>query len=252
MNHVNGPRFMPVAERRAKAEKRLEALRAQGVTILPERVPGKGTASRVWGTGWTQHVQSLPKIGKGLSRGQIYARNGSILHLEILPGQVKALVMGTEVYEVIIPVLPVSGNVWQEAKDLCIGRVESVQDLYLGKVPKEVMHKLMDFQRGLFPGPKEFSLRCDCAGKKPVCKHAAAVLYGIGSRLDRQPELLFKLRGVKAQDLVSSWAKKLREQVEEKKNILDLEQAKDIFDLDWDEQIRISEVEAKSGDGKQK
>jgi uncharacterized Zn finger protein len=236
MQHADWPRFIPVSERRAKAEERLAALRAQGVDILPERAAGRDMASSVWGMGWCRHMQSLPKIGKHLPRGKIYARNGSIRHLEILPGQIRALVMGTDIYAVNIPVLPLSGNIWQEIKDLCLGRIDDVQDVYLGKLPSDVMDKLMNGQKGIFPGSKEFSLRCECSEQKTVCKHASAVLYGAGSRLDQHPELLFTLRGVKAQDLVTSWAKKMRERFEDKKNILDFEQAKDIFDLEWDQE----------------
>ncbi|MDZ7759835.1 MAG: hypothetical protein U5L00_06215 [Desulfovermiculus sp.] len=252
MNRVKWPRFIPGSERRAQAEKRLEALRTQGVTIQPERVTGRDMARTVWGRGWCGHVQSLPKVGKHLPRGQIYARNGSIKHLDILPGQVKALVMGTEVYEVVVRVLPVSGSVWQEAKDLCIGRIDSVQDIYKGNLPDMIMSKLLDSQRGIFPGPKEFSLCCECSERIPVCKHVAAVLYGIGSRLDQKPELLFRWRGVHARDLVSSWTKDLRERFAEKKNILNFEQAKDIFDIEWDDQADIPEIQGMPPDRHEK
>ncbi|MFP4049188.1 MAG: hypothetical protein ACLFT8_04500 [Desulfovermiculus sp.] len=235
MNQGTGPRFLPVSERKARAEKRLDSLRAEGISILPERVTSRDMVHTVWGLGWFRHMKSLPKIGKHLARGQIYARNGSIRHLEIRPGRIRGLVLGTDLYEVVIPVLPLSGNAWQEIKDLCIGRIGSVQEIFQGNVPAEVMTRLFDEQKGICPGPKEFSLRCECAETAPVCKHAAAVLYGAGSRMDQNPELLFKLRGVQVDDLVSSWTKKLRERFEEKRNILDFEQAKDIFDLDWDE-----------------
>ena len=251
MTQVNWPRFIPVSERRAKAEKRMEALRERGVTIQPERVTGPEMACTVWGKGWWRYVQSLPKIGKHLPRGQIYARNGSIRHLEILPGQVRALVVGTEVYEVIMRVLPVRGTVWQEIKDLCLGKISSIQEVYQANLPQEVVDKILDSRRGLFPLPNEFSLHCECSEKAPVCKHKAAVLYGIGSRLDKHPELLFKWRGVKAQDLVTSWAQELRERLGERKHMLSLDQAGDIFGIEWDEQMDISEIGPKSGHGDQ-
>jgi uncharacterized Zn finger protein len=235
MVQKSGPRFIPVFERKAKAEEHLEALRAQGVTIQPERAAGPAMACTIWGQGWCRHMESLPRIGKYLPKGKIYARNGSIRHLEILPGQIKALVMGTQIYKVVILVLPVSGNLWQEVKDLCLGRIESEQDLYTGAIPEDIRARLFDPSRGIFPGPKDFSLHCECTEKAPFCKHAAAALYGAGSRLDQRPELLFKLRGVTVQNLVTSWTKKLKDRFEEKKHILDFEQAKDIFDLEWDE-----------------
>jgi uncharacterized Zn finger protein len=36
-----------------------------------------------------------------------------------------------------------------------------------------------------------------------MCKHVAAVLYGIGARLDKQPELLFRLRELDEKELIA-------------------------------------------------
>ena len=56
---------------------------------------------------------------------------------------------------------------------------------------------------GLFPSPKEIKFNCSCPDWAAMCKHVAAVFYGVGARLDRQPELLFTLRCVDAKDLVA-------------------------------------------------
>ena len=64
------------------------------------------------------------------------------------------------------------------------------------------MERLCRQDRGLFPKPAEIKFKCSCPDSASMCKHIAAVLYGIGSRLDQQPELLFRLRSVNEQDLV--------------------------------------------------
>jgi uncharacterized Zn finger protein len=66
-----------------------------------------------------------------------------------------------------------------------------------------VMKRLTDQKTGLFPSPREIRMACSCPDYSSCCKHLAAVMYGIGSRLDSQPELLFLLRGVDHQELVS-------------------------------------------------
>jgi uncharacterized Zn finger protein len=57
---------------------------------------------------------------------------------------------------------------------------------------------------GLFPQPGEISFSCSCPDVAGMCKHIAAVMYGIGNRLDTQPELLFLLRGTDSADLISA------------------------------------------------
>ena len=50
----------------------------------------------------------------------------------------------------------------------------------------------------------EITLDCDCPDGAVCCKHVAAVLYGIGARLDAEPELFFTLRGVDPQSIISA------------------------------------------------
>ncbi|MDP1563964.1 MAG: SWIM zinc finger family protein, partial [Pirellulaceae bacterium] len=76
-------------------------------------------------------------------------------------------------------------------------------DLLGGKLSNGVMKRLTEKHEGCFPTPKEIKMRCSCPDYSYCCKHIAAVMYGIGNRLDSQPELLFLLRGVDHLDLVS-------------------------------------------------
>jgi uncharacterized Zn finger protein len=59
---------------------------------------------------------------------------------------------------------------------------------------------------GLFPTPNEMEMTCSCPDWADMCKHVAAVLYGIGARLDHQPDLLFRLRQVDHLELIAEAA----------------------------------------------
>ena len=77
-------------------------------------------------------------------------------------------------------------------------------DLLRGKLSDNVMLVVADREDGLFPHPKEISLDCSCPDWATMCKHVAAVLYGVGARLDEHPELLFLLRGVDHEELIAA------------------------------------------------
>lgn len=77
-------------------------------------------------------------------------------------------------------------------------------ELLQGRLSEQVMSIVSDRDNGLFPKPGELKLWCSCPDWAVMCKHVAAVLYGVGSRLDTRPELLFVLRGVDAEELVST------------------------------------------------
>jgi uncharacterized Zn finger protein len=77
-------------------------------------------------------------------------------------------------------------------------------ELLEGRLSSAVMKTAIDRSIGLFPAPKEISLRCSCPDWAEMCKHVAAVMYGVGNRLDKNPELLFTLRHVDALELLAS------------------------------------------------
>jgi uncharacterized Zn finger protein len=204
MFYGNYPRYVPVAERRRNAAKKLAQLgKKRGFTASPVVVEGRTIASTVWGRAWCEHLEGYSDYDSRLPRGRTYVRNGSVVHLELLPGKLKALVSGSELYTVEVTVKPLPPARWKALVESCAGQVASVVELLSGRLSERVMEVLCHREKGLFPSPKEISLRCSCPDWAEMCKHVAAVLYGVGARLDRAPELLFTLRQVEAGELVS-------------------------------------------------
>ncbi len=92
---------------------------------------------------------------------------------------------------------------WKVIKQQSAGKIGSLLELLQGKLSDQVMQIVTDRKEGLFPQPKEISFKCDCPDWAGMCQHIAAVMYGIGARLDASPELLFTLRGVDHQELIA-------------------------------------------------
>jgi uncharacterized Zn finger protein len=107
-------------------------------------------------------------------------------------------------YDLHIRIKTLPAKKWSAIRERCAGQVGSLLELLQGKLSNHVMEVVTDRKDGLFPLPKEISLNCDCPDWAVMCKHVAAVLYGVGARLDRQPELLFKLRGVDHEELIDA------------------------------------------------
>ena len=195
--------YVPVAARCARAMKKMEKLRKKGLDLQPVEIEGRKIARTFWGEAWCDHLESFSDYENRLPRGRTYVRNGSVCHLDIAKGEVNAMVSGSELYKVKITIKTLARKEWIDVKNRCAGQIGSLLELLQGRLSKNVMTVVTDRDKGLFPLPREISLKCNCPDWAVMCKHVAAVLYGVGSRLDEKPELLFLLRGVDHEDLIS-------------------------------------------------
>ena len=198
------PSYVPVDEQRARTVSEIQGLRARGVTVQPIELRGRTIARNFWGRRWCEHLESFSEYAARLAHGRSYVRNGSICHLSIDPGAVDAMVVGSALYHVSIRVRRLENSAWAAIRRACAGRIGSVPELHAGLLPDDVAAVLTDRDAGLFPQPGEIVPSCECNDRATMCKHAAAVLSGVGSRLDDSPELLFVLRGVNEVELISS------------------------------------------------
>lgn len=224
-------KYVPVHVRQEKALKEVAKLRKKGKTIEPIVIKGKKIANEFWGKKWCDHFESFADYSNRLPRGRTYVRNGSVCHLSIKQGQVEAMVRGSSMYTVTIQMHTLAKGKWEEIKKKCSGLVGSILELLQGKVSKNVMQIVSDSKEGLFPHPKEISYDCTCPDWAGMCKHVAAVLYGIGNRLDTTPELLFCLRGVDPQELVAS---QLNLERGSKANVLESDNLAELFGIQLD------------------
>ncbi|MBN2797681.1 MAG: MarR family transcriptional regulator [Deltaproteobacteria bacterium] len=192
------------AQRLKQAEKRAAALKKQGKTIRPVQIDGRAIAATFWGKAWCTNLESYSDYSNRLPRGRSYARNGSILDLQIHRGHVEAVVAGSSVYDVSIEIDPLPDPRWEAILQGSAGQIESMVGLLQGDLPPGVMSLVTRRGDGLFPSPREIHMRCSCPDWAVMCKHVAAVLYGVGNRLDTSPELLFTLRGVDPDALVET------------------------------------------------
>jgi uncharacterized Zn finger protein/DNA-binding XRE family transcriptional regulator len=202
MSYYGWAPYVTVAERRAKALKALEKLKKKGLKVQPVELTGRKIAASFWGKGWCDHMESFSDYANRLPRGRTYVKNGSVCHLEIQGGVIKAIVSGTTLYNVSITITPLMKKKWETLKYSCTGRIGSLIDLLRGKLDQGVMEVVAHRRDGLFPLPREMKFSCDCPDWAGMCKHVAAVLYGVGARLDHAPEMLFLLRGVNYEELV--------------------------------------------------
>ena len=176
------------------------------VTLRPVRVEGRAIARSFWGKRWCAHLESFSDYANRLPRGRTYARSGAILHLEVGEGRIQARVSGSRArpYRVTIRVKRLPAATWKAIRSACSGQIGSILELLRGSLSDHVMAVVSDPDRGLFPKPRQIELECSCPDWANMCKHVAAVLYGVGNRLDDSPELLFRLRGVDPAQAISA------------------------------------------------
>lgn len=198
------PKYVPVGVRKARAEKELLKQRKKGVHYEPVCISGRTIVHRFWGMKWCDHVETFSDFNSRLPRGRSYVRNGSVMHLSIFRGGFESIVSGSSLYSIkgSIEILPQSR--WEKIKHLCNGGISSMLELLEGQLSNHIMEVVSNHTEGLFPRLKEMKFKCDCPDWAGMCKHVAAVLYGIGHRLDSNPELLFLLRGVDPKELINT------------------------------------------------
>jgi uncharacterized Zn finger protein len=198
--------YVSVGQRRAKAQKEIAKLKKQGYPVSPVIIEGTKIATTFWGKAWCDNLEGYSTYENRLPRGRSYVKNGLVLDLQIAPGQIDAQVSGSRIYTVEVSVSAVRPAQWKALCKDCAQGIDSLVDLLQGRFSKGVMERLCLQHTGLFPAPSEITFNCSCpdGGVNWMCKHIAAVLYGVGARLDHQPELLFTLRKVDGNDLLAS------------------------------------------------
>ncbi|MPR12266.1 SWIM zinc finger family protein [Microvirga tunisiensis] len=197
------PRYVPVAERRKQAAREVEKLRKKGHPVAPVVLEGRTIARTFWGKAWCDNLENYQDFDNRLPRGRTYVRNGAVIDLQISALEINAVVSGSSIYRVSVSITALGPTLWRSICRDCAGGIDSLIELLQGRFSKGVMERICRQDRGLFPKPTDIRFSCTCPDGASMCKHVAAVLYGVGARLDEAPELLFRLRAVDEKDLVA-------------------------------------------------
>jgi uncharacterized Zn finger protein len=195
-------------ETKASVQREIERRRKRGEEFNQLTLPAKGLkiATTFWGKAWCNQLETYRDYESRLPRGRSYLRQGNVYNLEIEPGLVTAIVAGSSLYEVHVRIESLLKPDWERFKEGCAGQVLSLLDLLAGKLGDGVLRAITDLDRGLFPKSREIRFSCTCPDHADMCKHVAAVLYGVGARLDAAPEFFFVLRSVDPSELLAKTA----------------------------------------------
>ncbi len=197
------PKYVSAASRQQMAEKEIAKRTRKGAQLNPVQVAGVKIAQTFWGEAWCANLESYRDYENRLPRGRTYVRSGSVIDLQIYPGEVQALVVGTECYEVEVTIRRLAAARWKALREKCAGEIGSLAELLQGKLSDHVKRVITDRATGLFPAPAQIKFTCSCPESADMCKHVAAVMYGIGARLDEAPELFFTLRQTNHRELIT-------------------------------------------------
>jgi uncharacterized Zn finger protein len=236
-----GP-YIPVARRRANALREARRLAGKGTQLSPVTVSGRAIATTFWGKAWCENLESYSDFSNRLPRGRTYVRNGSVINLQIEPGKVTSLVSGSHLYRLAISIRPLATPRWKAIKQQCSAQIGSVVELLHGRLSKNVMEIVTNRENGLFPAPAEIEMSCSCPDWAGMCKHVAATLYGVASRLDQDPALLFRLRQVDHVELIEQAGRPAASLKTRSRKTIGNDQLADVFgiELDTDGAIAVS------------
>ena len=181
-----------VRESTASAKKKGQVLEP----VIPASERGEICQSW-WGQAWCHNLEKYADYRSRLERGKRYVRSGTVVDLKIRKGKIEARVQGSRrtPYKVEIRISPLSEESCQRMIEHCGRRIDNLASLISGTFPED-LKELFTQENGLFPRPTEISFMCSCPDWALMCKHVAAVMYGVGVRLDENPFFFFELRGI--------------------------------------------------------
>lgn len=161
----------------------------------------EGTSRKIckswWGDAWCRNLERYADWENRIGRGKSYVRNGNVVDLKTNGGEIYAKVQGSRKtpYTIKITIDPIDKESCRRIEEQASGKIQNLEALLTGTFPEEL--KDLFFQKnGLFPSPNEIHFNCNCPDWAIMCKHVAAVLFGIGVRLDTNPIYFFKMRGI--------------------------------------------------------
>lgn len=205
MNRYGGfGAYESVGVKQQKAQKMLKKLKKTMPNMMPVTVTGNNISNTWWGKSWNQNLSSYADFGNRIARGRLYVKHGFLLDLQINEGKINGIVYGSSgsAYLVNVLVSPMADDKWTDLVQQAGQKVSDIAAISAGFFPKELEDVLLTQSSGVFPSPSEISMSCTCPDSAVICKHVAAVILGVGNRLDSDPLLFFTLRGIDYHELL--------------------------------------------------
>lgn len=162
-----------------------------------------------WGKRWIETLESF-QIGERLNRGKTYARGGQVLSVDIAKGQIKSKVQGSfnAPYKITIKLKELDAASWKKVTAALASQAIFAAKLMAGEMPQEIEQVFKDNGLSLFPEKlRDLETDCSCPDWSNPCKHIAAVYFLTCEAFDRDPFLLFKLRGIEPEELIAALGK---------------------------------------------
>lgn len=159
-----------------------------------------------WGKRWVVTLEGF-NIGARLTRGRSYARSGQVLSIDIAKGEIKSKVQGSSPtpYKITIKLKQIESKNWQKLAEALASQAIFAAKLMAGEMPQDIEQAFKDNGLSLFPEKlRDLETNCSCPDWSNPCKHIAAVYYLLGEEFDRDPFLLFKLRGLTREELIEA------------------------------------------------
>ncbi len=157
-----------------------------------------------WAKRWIAVLESFD-IGARLNRGRSYARKGQVMNVDISKGAVKAKVQGSSSrpYNITIKVRALPAADWKRLAQALSREALFAAKLLAGEMPQEIEQVFTVSGLSLFPAKlRDLETNCSCPDWSNPCKHIAAVYYLLGEEFDRDPFLIFRLRGLSREELI--------------------------------------------------
>ena len=157
-----------------------------------------------WAKRWTRTLEEF-QLGGRLSRGRSYARRGQVMSLDIRQGGVTAKVQGSRKrpYDVSITVQTISPQDWEHVQEAMAEQPIIAASLLSGRMPDNIEETFAAVGLSMFPNRRDdLETDCSCPDWSNPCKHIAAVYLLLGEEFDRDPFLIFRMRGMDREDLL--------------------------------------------------
>ncbi len=223
--------YTPISKKQNNAKKAIERLKKKNPNISPVIIENKKIATTWWGISWNKNLESYADYTSRIKRGSSYVKNSMVLDLQIKTGEINALVQGSSrtPYKVKILIEKLPSDNWNNIVNKCSNKISDISELTEGRFPKELDDIFLKQKEGLFPSPEEIHFDCSCFDWADMCKHVAAVLYGVGHRFDSDPLLFFTLRDI---DFSSLLKKSVEQKIESLLKNKDIKSKRIISDAD--------------------